>query len=159
MGTRNMTLYPNATQGPHMYFSSATVRLDKISSYITNTTSLFLDAYPTFVFDRLNTESASYYLITMSSFLQYGQTILQPMNETFVFAQNKLNNFGNLFQQPLKLQFAGSDIANKYNSNYVLCHNLISSFTFNLSPGFITSSVQIRYGSVNSLFLTVQNLP
>jgi hypothetical protein len=151
--------YPDPTFGNHLYFSSARVRLDRFSSFITTRSRVYLDVYPTFVFDRLNTGASAYSLFQMSSFLQYGTTRVPGQAQSAVFAQNKVAGFGNLFQQPLKFQFNGTDILGNYASNYNLCHNLISSITSNLAPGFTSQTVDIFYGSTTSLFLTIQNLP
>lgn len=151
--------YPDATLGNHLYFSSARVRLDRFSSFITNRSRVYLDVYPTFVFDRLNSGASVYSLFQMSSFLQYGSTRVAGQAQSAVFAQNKTAGFGNLYQQPLKFQMNGTDIIGNYASNYNLCHNLISSITSNLAPGFTSQTVDIFYGSTTSLFLTIQNLP
>lgn len=151
--------YPDPTFGNHLYFSSARVRLDRFSSFITNRSRVYLDIYPTFVFDRLNTGASAYGLFQMSTFLQYGSNRVPGQAQTAVFAQNKTAGFGNLFQQPMKLQLNGTDIIGNYASNYNLCHNVISSITSNLAPGFTSQTVDIFYGSTTSLFLTIQNLP
>lgn len=151
--------YPDPTFGNHLYFSSARVRLDRFSSFITTRSRLYLDVYPTFVFDRLNTGASAYSLFQMSTFLQYGTTRVPGQVQSVVFGQNKTAGFGNLFQQPLKFQLNGTDIVGNYASNYFLCHNVISSITSNTAPGFTSQNVDLFFGSTTSLFLTIQNLP
>lgn len=142
-----------------MVFSSATITLDPFSSVITNQSQVNLDFYPTYVFDNLNTGASAYKLITMSSFIAYSNTFLRPTADSFVFAQNKTANYGNIYNQPLKMQLDGSNFVNKYDNPYILCHYLTGGYSVGLQEGFADSNVNIQFGSTNSLFLSVQNLP
>lgn len=157
-GEVQAVVYPNVTAGPNMFFSSAIVRFDQFSSYITANSALTLDIYPTFVFSPLNTGASNFFVTPMSTILAYGNTFLKSQVTSWVFANNKNANYGNLYQQPMKMEIAGSNIFNNYASSYVLCHNLPSSLTSNLTPGFTSNNVSIYYGSTNSLFLTIQNI-
>jgi hypothetical protein len=142
-----------------MIFSSATITLDPFSSVITNQSQVNLDFYPTYVFDNLNTGASAYKLINMSSFIAYSNTFLRPTAESYVFAQNKTANYGNIYNQPIKMQLNGSDFVNKYENPYILCHYLTGGYSVGLQAGFADSNVDIQFGSTNSLFLSVQNLP
>lgn len=142
-----------------LVFSSATITLDSFSSFITNTSQVNLDIYPTYVFDNLNTGASAYKLINMSSFIQYSNTFIRPTATSFVFAQNKTPSYGNIYNQPIKMQIPGSNFVNKYTSPYVLCHYLTGGYSVGLQPGFADSNVDIQFASTNSLFLSVQNLP
>jgi hypothetical protein len=142
-----------------MIFSSATITLDPFSSVITNQSQVNLDFYPTYVFDNLNTGASAYKLINMSSFIAYSNTFLRPTAESYVFAQNKTANYGNIYNQPIKIQLNGSDFVNKYENPYILCHYLTGGYSVGLQAGFADSNVDIQFGSTNSLFLSVQNLP
>lgn len=142
-----------------LVFSSATISLDSFSSYITNRSQINLDIYPTYVFDKLNTGATAYKLINMSSFIAYSNTFVKPTAESFVFAQNQATNFGNIYNQPIKMQIPGCNFVNKYTSPYVLCHYLTGGYSVGLQAGFADSNVEIQFASTNSLFLSVQNLP
>ena len=142
-----------------MLFSSATISLDAFSSVIKNQSQINLDIYPTYVFDNLNTGATAFKLINMSSFIAYSNTFLRPTAESYVFAQNKTANYGNIYNQPIKMQIAGSNFVNNYASPYVLCHYLTGGYSVGLQNGFADSNVNIQFGSTNSLFLSVQNLP
>lgn len=159
-GTYAPVRYPDATLGNHMFFSTAKLSLDKFSSYILNTSRVNLEFYPTFVFPRLNTGATSYMLINMSSMLAYGTGYLSNnVASSWVYAGTQTSGFGNMYQQPIHLQIPGSVIANNYANDYYLVHNLPDSVTSNLTPGFTTGNIQVQFGSTNSVFLSIQNLP
>lgn len=159
-GATTGTIYPDATFGRNMFFSSATVSLDAFSSYIVQNSRVSLDIYPTFVFSQLNTGASGFVPIPMSTFLAYDTTYLSSAQaESWVIAQNKTAGFGNLYQQPIRMEVPGSLLVNNYDFPYVLCHNLMESITSNLDPGFVNGNITVQYGSTNSLFLSIQNLP
>jgi hypothetical protein len=158
-GTITPVRYPDATLGNHMLFSTAKVQLNQFSSYILTNSRINLEFYPTFVFPRLNTGASAYSLINMSTMLAYGNNYLSPVASSWVYAGTQTNGFGNVYQQPIHLQIPGSLIANNYANDYYLVHNLVSSATSNLAPGFISGDVEAQFGSTNSVFLSIQNLP
>ncbi len=159
-GTVVPVRYPDATLGTNLFFSTAKVSLDKFSSYILDTTQINLEFYPTFVFPRLNTGASAYLLINMSSMLAYGPNYLSNnIASSWVYAGTTTSGFGNVFQQPIQLQLPGSLIKNKYAYDYTLVHNLPDSVTSNLTNGFTSGDVTVRFGSTNSVFLSIQNLP
>ncbi len=158
-GTITPVRYPDATLGNHMFFSSAKLAFNQFSNYILNTSQINLEVYPTFVFPRLNTGATSYSLFNMSSMLAYGKDYLSPIASSWVYAGTQTNGFGNVYQQPIQLQIPGSLIANNYANDYYLVHNLTSSVTSNLAPGFVNGDIEVRFGSTNSVFLSIQNLP
>lgn len=149
----------NGSPPRSMSFSSATVRLDQFSSYITAKSRLYLDYYPTFIFSGIYQGASEYLIREMSSFLQYGNTSYTDFQvNNWVYGTNTSNAFGNVYQQPMKLQIPGSVIANNYTNPYVFVHNMVSSLTFDITNGFKNSNIDIKVGSTNSLFLTIQNL-
>ncbi len=158
-GTVVPVRYPDVTLGTNLFFSTAKVSLDKFSSYILNTSRVNLEFYPTFVFPRLNTGATGYSMFPMSSMLAYGSNYLAPVANNWVYAGTQTTGFGNMYQQPIQLQIPGSLIANNYQYNYNLVHNLPDSVTSNLTPGFVNGDVDVRFGSTNSVFLSIQNLP
>ncbi len=159
-GTVVPVRYPDATTGNHMFFSTAKISLDQFSSYILNTSRINLDIYPTFVFPRLNTGASQYMLINMSSMLAYGPSYLSNnMASSWVYAGTQTSGFGNVFQQPIQIQLPGSVVQNNYAYDYTLVHNLPDSVTSNLTPGFTSGNIDVRFGSTNSVFLSILNLP
>jgi hypothetical protein len=159
-GTVNAFTY-DGTPPRSMFFSSALLNLDHFSSYITPNSRVYLDYYPTFVFSGIYQGASGYLMRGMSSFLQYGTGNFLTENQTtsWVYGNNTSNAFGNLYQQPLKLQIPGSVIAGNYANPYIFCHNMVSSLTFDTTTGFKNCNIDIRVGSTNSVFLSIQNLP
>lgn len=159
-GTVVPVRYPDATTGNNMIFSTATVSLDQFSSYILNTSRINLEIYPTFVFPRLNTGASGYMLINMSTMLAYGPSYLSNnIASSWVYAGTQTSGFGNVFQQPIQMQIPGSLVRSNYAYPYRLVHNLPDSVTSNLTPGFTSGNIDVRFGSTNSVFLSIQNLP
>ena len=144
-----------------MMFSTANISLDYFSSYITTNSRVYLDFYPTFVFSGIYQGASGYLLKGMSSFLQYGagNYLTDYQAGSWVYGNTTSNAFGNLYQQPIKLQLPGSVIAGNYTNPYIFCHNLVSSMTFDTTNGFKNCNIDVQVGSTNSLFLTIQNLP
>lgn len=159
-GVYSPVRYPDATLGTNMFFSTAKISLDRFSSYILNTSRINLEIYPTFVFPRLNTGASVYKLINMSSMLAYGPNYLSNnIASSWVYAGTQASGFGNVYQQPIQLQIPGSAIINNYAYDYYLVHNLPDSVTSNLTPGFTSGDIEVQFGSTNSVFLSIQNLP
>jgi hypothetical protein len=159
-GVYSPVRYPDATLGNNMFFSTAKLSLDKFSSYILASSRINLEFYPTFVFPRLNTGATTYMAINMSSMLAYGTGYLSnDIASSWVYAGTQTSGFGNVYQQPIHLQIPGSLIANNYVNEYYLVHNLPNSVTSNLTPGFTSGDIQVQFGSTNSVFLSIQNLP
>ena len=151
--------YPDATLGNHMFLSTAKIPFNRFSSFILNNSRINLEVYPNFVFPRLNTGATGYSFISMSTMIAYGPSFLSPVANSWVYAGTQTSGFGNPFQQPIQLQIPGSLINNNYTNDYYLVHNLVSSVTSNLAPGFVNGDVQMQFGSTNSVFLSIQNLP
>jgi hypothetical protein len=158
-GTVNAFTY-DGSPPRSMLFSSAQVRLDQFSSYITANSRVYLDYYPTFVFSGIYQGASGYLMRGMSSFLQYGTGNFLTDNQTtsWVYGNNTSNAFGNVYQQPIKLQIPGSVISGNYANPYLFCHNMVSSLTFDTTTGFKNCNIDIYVGSTNSVFLTIQNL-
>lgn len=159
-GSITATSY-NGSPARSMMFSTASLRLDNFSSYITTQSRLYIDLYPTFVFSGIYQGASGYLVTPMSTFLQYGSGnyLTSYQAGTWVYGTNTSNAFGNVYQQPIKLQIPGSVVVNNYTNPYIVCHNLVSSLTFDTTNGFKTSNIDVRIGSTNSVFLTIQNLP
>jgi hypothetical protein len=143
-----------------MLFSSATVQMNSFSNYITPTSLVSFDYYPSFVFSGIYQGASAYLMREMSSFFQYGsQRLTTNQVNSWVYGNNTSNAYGNLYQQPMRIQIPGSVFVNNYANPYVFTHNLVSSLTFDTTNGFKNCNVDIQVGSTNSLFLSIQNLP
>jgi len=158
-GTVTPVVYPNPTTGRNLFFSSATIPLALFSNYILPNSRVNLELYPTMVFPSLNTGATSYLLTPMSTMLAYGNSYVSPFATNWVFANNKTAGYGNLYQQSIHLQIPGSALVGNFANPYRIVHSLPESVTSNLTPGFTTSNLELQFGSTNSVFLSIQNLP
>lgn len=158
-GTISGVVLPTPASGVDMLFSSCVVPFDSMSSFIGPNSRVYLDLFPTFAFNELNTMASKSLITPMSTFLKYGNTTLSPVNTSWLVANSKTTGFSNYFQQQIKLQIPGNLVYNNYANDYIVYHYLPSSLTINLDPGLKGSSITVRYGSTNGVFLSVQNLP
>jgi hypothetical protein len=142
-----------------IYFSTAVVRFDNFSSFITSNSRVTLDIYPTFAFPELNTGALAYGLFPISTFLTYGSNLLSTTTVTgTLVANSKTAGFTNFYQQALKMQIQGSVLSDNYSNQYILNHYMPNSLTNLTFPGLKSNNVFVQYSSTNSLFVSVQNL-
>jgi hypothetical protein len=156
-GTISGVVLPNAATGTDLLFSTGIVPFAAFSSFIDARSRISLDIFPTFAFTELNTMATQSLITPMSTFIQCGNFRLSSINTSFLIANSKTVGFSNYFQQQLKLNFLGSDIIPCYTSSFILYHHLPNGMTINLDPGLKASSITVRYGSTNSMFVSVQN--
>jgi hypothetical protein len=153
-----------------LYFSSATLQLDQFSSYITSQSMVSIEVIPTFLFDKLaytlndwTTNTAKVpQRIYMSSFIQFGgrNYFSSQMSQTMMFPLAYDTNTSNMFNQPIKINITGATLTPTYNQQpYRLSHYLPNGRSFNNDNGFSNSNVTCFFGSTNSVFLSIQNLP
>jgi hypothetical protein len=142
------------------YFSSATINLDRWSTFITDTSIITLEAYPTFLFGNLGLPATNPALIYMSTFIQAGNKFTSSqMFQTTFYPDQYTENRSNAFYQPMKMTVNGAAIRGFYPESMILAHYLPNAYTVGVTQGFSNSNVSIFYGSTNSLFLSIQNLP
>jgi hypothetical protein len=139
-------------------FSTVNLQLDKFSSFITPQSRITVELYPTFQFDSITSGAPNSVIFPMSTFIQYGNTILNGVHETQVAGLNVTNGYSNIFQQPLKISIPGSNVAGLYENPYTLTHYLPNAISYNTNIGFRSERIKIFFASTNSYFLTVQNL-
>lgn len=156
-GTINGVVLPNPTTGTDLLFSTGIVPFAAFSSFINSNSRISLDIFPTFAFTELNTMATRSLITPMSTFIQCANHRISSINTSFLIANSKTTGFSNYFQQQLKLNFLGSEIIPCYTSSYILYHHLPNGMTINLDPGLKASSITVRYGSTNSMFVSVQN--
>ena len=156
-GTVSGVVLPNPATGTDLLFSTGIVPFAAFSSFMNANSRISLDIFPTFAFTELNTMATKSLVTPMSTFIQCGNHRINSINTSWLIANSKTTGFSNYFQQQLKLNFLGSDIIPCYTSSYILYHYLPNGMTINLDPGLKASSVTVRYGSTNSMFVSVQN--
>ena len=152
------------------YFSTANLQLDQFSSYITNRSMISIEVLPTLLFDKLaytlsdwTTDSQKVpQQIYMSSFVQFGgrNYFSSQMSQTMMYPLAYDSNTSNLFNQPIKINLTGAQLLPTYNQQpYTLGHYLPNGRSLGNVNGFSNSNVTCFFGSTNSLFLSIQNLP
>jgi hypothetical protein len=156
--------------GSVLYFSTANLQLDRFSSYITTRSMISIEVLPTFLFDKLAYTLSDWTTtalkvpqqIYMSSFIQFGGTnyFSSQMSQTMMYPLQYDSNTSNTFNQPIKINITGDALAPTYNQQpYSLCHYLPNGRSLGDINGFSNSNVTCFFGSTNSLFLSIQNLP
>jgi len=142
----------------NLSFSSINLRLDNFSSFITPSSSITVDVYPTYQFDTLTTGSIASKAIPMSTFVQYGTRYLSTFHQTQVIGSSAEVGYSNFYQQPMKIFIPGHQVTGAYVNPYVLNHVLPGGLSYQLNVGFRSAGINIFYGSTNSYFLSVQNM-
>jgi hypothetical protein len=117
-----------------------------------------VEMYPTIQFDTLATGSLNSQVFPMSTFVQYGTTLLSSPHQTLVAGVTAQPGYSNIFQQPMKFNIPTSNVQGAYQFPYVLYHTLPNSVAYQISPGFKSGDVSVFFPSTNSYFLTIQNL-
>ena len=139
-----------------LYFSSANFKLDSFSSYITNKSLISIEAYPNILFSKIALPASAPVLIYISTMLQDGVNFMSTNLSQTVFYPTDTTN-SNFFNQPIRITFPGNTLT--YRNPYVLTHYLPNAVTSNITQGLYTSNVTLAFGSTNSLFVSIQNLP
>lgn len=146
--------------GSLLYFSSATLPIDLFSSYITNRSLITIEANPSFLFSELGLPNGGGVQIYMSSFLQNGRNVLSSFQTVNMFYPT-LTSDSNFFAPQIKISIPARILSNYFGTGnpIYLSHWLPNGMTYNLNQGFANCNVSIFYGSTNSVFLSIQNLP
>ena len=156
-GNNGAFIASNAGTGSQpLYFSSANFKLDSFSSYITNKSLISIEAHPNILFSKIARPTDAAILIYMSSMLQDGVNFMSTnISQTAFYPTDTTNS--NFFNQPIRITFPGNILT--YRNSYVLTHYLPNAVTSNITQGLSNSNVTLAFGSTNSLFVSIQNLP
>jgi hypothetical protein len=166
----------NPTATTDIVWTSANLNLNLHSNFIVPSSQIIVDAYPLFTFKYVNMLTSPnatqiYPLSTLIISEGAGGGFVSTTDSTYVTNTSYLigNQFSsglsNIFQTPLRMTFTGRNIGVRenqsgyYTNPYKLYHILPSSLQYALTPGIQDSNLGIYYGSLNSVFITVTNLP
>lgn len=163
----------NPTNTADIVFTSAELNLNVHSNFIVPSSKIIVDAYPLFTFKHVNmlTSPNATQIYPLSTLISYGNNFVSTTDSTYITNTSYLvgNQFtsgiSNVFQSPVRVSFSGRNIGvtenqtGYYVDQYKLYHILPSSLTSNLTPGIQDSNVGIYYGTQNSVFITITNLP
>ena len=140
-------------------FSSATINFGDYSNYITSTSLITIDVYPTFLFNEMSLICATT-VFSFSTLLQYDHNpVPDIVNHSYLVGTGFLTGNSNFFNQPIRMTFTGCNIVGHYDQPYTLIHRMPGSLSYNLTGGIdnTTTSMAMYMASTNSLFISIQN--
>ena len=159
-GNLQAVVLPNPTTGRDLIFSTCVIPFDTVSSYMNSNSRIYVDVYPTFAFNELNTGATGSIVIPLSTTIYRGTTLLgSAVNTSYVVANSKTAGYSNYFQAPIKLQVPGNSVAGFFDQQFILYHYMPNALTLGVTPGLKSNAVTVQYSSTNSIFLSLQNLP
>ena len=153
-------------------FTTANLQLDSFSTLITSRATVTIEVLGNFAFSPLGL-AQSPVPIYMSSFVQSGasgnsnylssqmfQNMFFPSNYNSGTAGGLYGGISNYFSPSIKMSIPGSVIQSFYrNAPLVLGHYLPNAVTLATTQGFLNSNASVFFGSTNSVFISVQNVP
>ena len=169
----NGTITPQWTAGTQpISFTTANLQLDSFSTLITSNAIVNIEVLGNFMFSPLALPQTPV-PIYMSSFVRSGvtgnanylssqmfQTMFFPTNYNSGIAGGLYGNISNYFAPKIKMSIPGSVVQNFYpNAPFVLGHYLPNAVTLTTTQGFLNSNTTVFFGSTNSVFISVQNMP
>ena len=156
----NITASNAAGATAPFYFSSAILNLDRWSSFINAASIITIETFPTFLFANNALPAANPTFIYISTFIQAGNNFTSSQIAQAAFYPDQYTaNRSNIFNQPMKLTVTGATVQGFYPNAMRLAHYLPNALSVGVTQGLSNSNVTIFYGSTNSLFLSIQNLP
>ena len=169
----NGNVAPQWTAGTQpISFTTANLQLDSFSTLITSRATVTIEVLGNFAFSPLGLP-VSPVPIYMSSFVQSGvsgnsnylssqmfQSMFFPSNYNSGTAGGLYGGISNYFSPSIKMSIPGSVIQSFYrNAPLVLGHYLPNAVTLATTQGFLNSNATVFFGSTNSVFISVQNMP
>jgi hypothetical protein len=169
----NGNITPQWTAGTQpISFTTANLQLDSFSTLITSRATVTIEVLGNFAFSPLGL-AQSPVPIYMSSFVQSGvsgnsnylssqmfQSMFFPSNYNSGTAGGLYGSISNYFSPTIKMSIPGSVIQSFYrNAPLVLGHYLPNAVTLATTQGFLNSNASVFFGSTNSVFISVQNMP
>jgi len=167
----NITPIWNTNTGS-LLFSTVNLQLDSFSTLITSNATVNIEVLGNFMFSPLALPQTPV-PIYMSSFVQSGlignsnylssqmfQTMFYPTNYNSGIAGGLYGNISNYFAPKIKMSIPGSVLQSFYrNAPIILGHYLPNAVTLNTTQGFLNANATVFFGSTNSVFISVQNMP
>ena len=169
----NGSIAPQWTVGTQaISFTTANLQLDSFSTLITSNAIVNIEVLGNFMFSPLALPQTPV-PIYMSSFVRSGvtgnanylssqmfQTMFFPTNYNSGIAGGLYGNISNYFAPKIKMSIPGSVVQSFYpNAPMVLGHYLPNAVTLTTTQGFLNSNATVFFGSTNSVFISVQNMP
>ena len=167
----NITPIWNTNNGS-LLFSTVNLQLDLFSTLITSKSIVTIEVLGNYMFSPLALPQSPV-PIYMSSFVQSGvvgnsnylssqmfQTMFFPTNYNSGLTGGLYGNISNYFAPKIKMSIPGSVVQSFYtNAPIMLGHYLPNAVSLNTTQGFLNSNATVFFGSTNSVFISVQNMP
>lgn len=158
----------------NIVFSSLTINFAQFAPYIASNSRIFIDYYPTFLFSRLSENCIDIPMLTLSTFLLNGPSIVAnvvpgtthsapfiPTNYKIIQTTNNNRTFDsyNIYNTPMRIQLSTGQILANSNVNLTFEHLIIGGYSiFGVNDNALaTQNVIIRTSQTNSVFLTIFN--
>jgi hypothetical protein len=130
-----------------MIFSTATFNLSSVSSFISTTSKITMEYNPMILFAKISASANGPAILPISTFLQYGATVLGPVTTNFMYSgvpdQNTFNGtphyLSTVFQQPIRYEVPSGIMASRLTSNYSFLHMIPNGY--NISNSLANSNV------------------
>jgi hypothetical protein len=152
-------IFTASTVNRDIYFSTAQLQFASHSNFITQSTQISVDIFPTFVFTNLNLVNVPQ-IYALSTMVQYKKDLLSNITNTNFFVATGIDCPNcNVFQQTIRMSLIGQQIQSNYDEEYVLLHRVPDSLSFALQGGIQLPDIQVLMPSTNSLYITLQNNP
>lgn len=154
-GTNGATLA--STTNRDLLWSTAQLQLNSHSNYLTPSTQITVDIYPTYVFCGLNLVNTTQ-IYELSTMIQYKNTIVpQTVTTSYMIANGFQSGYSNFYNSPIRINFTANTASSNLAEQYVVSHRLVNCLSSNLQGGIQNSNMMIYMASTNSIFLTFQN--
>ncbi len=147
-----------------LVFSTAQFHLSSVSSFISTTSKITMEYNPMLLFSKLSASANGPAVLPISTFLQYGGTVLGPMTTNFLYTGfpslvsfNTNNHYvSTVFQQPIRFEVPLGIMATRLTSNYAFLHVIPNGYNSNtLASSNITAFFNSNGSSANiSVFNT-----
>lgn len=166
-GTLGRTGYSNAPND--IVFSSLSIDMSKFTPYITSTSRIFIDYYPTFQFSRISDNATNIPILEISTLIQQGTTLYTDTVHRSPFIActpprlqlcNAAVEGSNVFSQPIRMQLSTGQILAAPTTPISFYHRVSGGISISLGMNSLhTSSLFIYAAPSNSVFLTIHNPP
>lgn len=144
-------------------FSTAQFNLSSVSSFISSFSKITVEYTPMLLFAKISALANGPAVLPISTFLQYGGSILGPVTTNFMYAANpdyssyngNLKLTSTMFQQPIRFEVPLDLMASRLTSNYAFYHIIPNALTADgLANSNITAFFSVNGASAN---ITVVN--
>jgi hypothetical protein len=124
----------------NMIFSTATFNLSSVSSFISTTSKITMEYNPMLLFAKLAAPATTPAVLSISTFLQYGATVLGPMTTNFMYVIPSVFDYNGvakgtstMFQQPIRFEVPLGIMGTRLTSNYSFLHMIPDGWNSNTS--------------------------